>query len=404
MLAITLGSIAPRLRAISNRPLLARAMYIARQAAPQHRTGMSGRMRRTSAVVRSTANPATRNGTTRPERYASGSSTPATRVEEVTARRHKDSRYVSRRGGPDQAAGSYDGDVKRTSDRWFWTMLAIALAPVAAVAFALTRAAQDIGIAASDAPAPVAGFCRQTVVYTLDPFAHAAYGMFAAAAIVALSLGVAAGVASHLRTRRALRGYRTRAAVPTRLAQLATAAAIDRVRLIDSAHPLAFAFGYLRPSVAVSTALVRVLDDRELFAVLLHECEHVRRRDPLRVLVVAVVSRSLPFAPLIASLAELFKAAKEIDADQAVIRAMGSRDALVSALLSAGVAEPLGAAAGFADALSARIAALEGEEPANMGRGWRATAGTALTVLTLAAGVFVIATGAVDAHALHVCG
>jgi beta-lactamase regulating signal transducer with metallopeptidase domain len=176
------------------------------------------------------------------------------------------------------------------------------------------------------------------------------------------------------------------------------------VQAIDSSRPLAFAFGYLCPTVAVSMALVRALDDRELFAVLLHEAEHVRRRDPLRVLVVAVVSKAFLFAPLIASLAERFKEAKEIDADQAVIRAMGSRDALVSALLAAAAYEPLGAAAGFADALSARIAALEGEEPASVGVGWRATAGTALTFFVLAAGLFVIATGAVDAHALHICG
>lgn len=299
--------------------------------------------------------------------------------------------------------GRYYVSVARRSDRLFYALLGASLIPVGAMVFALARAAHDVRAALAGAPAPVAGLCRQAIIYTVDPFAHVAYVAFGAAAVVALALGITGGIATHLRTRRVLREHRADAAVPERLLRLAGAASIRRIQLITSPRPLAFTFGYLAPGVAVSDSLLRSLDDSELEAVLLHEAEHVRKRDPLRVLVVAAISRAFLFAPLLGRLADAFRVAKEIDADQAVIRAMGNRNALVSALLAAGTYDSEGATAGFADALSARIASLEGEEPVSARSGWRAIIATWLSLVVIAAGLFVIATGAVDAHALHIC-
>lgn len=282
-------------------------------------------------------------------------------------------------------------------------VLGASLVPVGAIAFALTQGVHDIRLALAGAPAPVGGICRQAIVYSLDPFAHAAYTGFAAAAVIAVTLGIAAGVATHLRTRRVLRGYRRVTPTPERLTQLAASASIRRIRLLESPRPLAFTLGYLAPSVAVSDTLLRVLNDAELRAVLLHEAEHLRRRDPLRLLVVTVIARAFAYAPLFGVLANAFRVAKEVEADEAAIRAMGSQRALVSALLSAGSYESEGASAGFADALSARIASLEGEDLPPAHPGWRAVGVTALTTLTIAAGLFVIATGAIDGHTLHVC-
>jgi hypothetical protein len=84
---------------------------------------------------------------------------------------------------------------------------------------------------------------------------------------------------------------------------------------------------------------------------------------------------------------------------------MGSRRPLVSALISAGQASGgAEAVAGFSDTLSARIAWLEGDDPQTKPIGsWRAAVVTSVAVLIVAAGLFVITTGAVDAHVLHVC-
>ncbi|MEK7692916.1 MAG: hypothetical protein AAB349_01860, partial [Chloroflexota bacterium] len=95
----------------------------------------------------------------------------------------------------------------RQSDRLFYALLGASLIPVGAMVFALARAAHDIRAALADAPAPVTGLCRQAVIYTVDPFVHVVYVAFGDAAVVALALGITAGVATHLRTRRVLREH-----------------------------------------------------------------------------------------------------------------------------------------------------------------------------------------------------
>jgi len=191
---------------------------------------------------------------------------------------------------------------------------------------------------------------------------------------------------------------------PERLERLAAVAGIRRIRVIGSSQPAAFTVGYFLPLVVVSDALVRALGDRELEALLRHECQHVARRDPLRVLIVTVISHALLFAPALSKWADSFVTAKEIDADDAVIRTMGSRAPLVSALLAVGSLEVRGASAGFADAWSARVDALEGRDVMAAEFGWRAMLSTGLALFAVGAGLFVIVTGMVDAHALHICG
>lgn len=296
--------------------------------------------------------------------------------------------------------------MRPTADSFFLRLLVAAAIPLGAVVFALTRAAHDLEAVLSKGPTPVAGLCRETIAYSLSPLAHASYGGFAAIALLSASLGLFAAVTTHARTRRRLTGELVRdEEPPKRLRDAALAAGVPRVRLLETPQPRAYTFGYLRPTVGMSRGLLDRLDDSELEAVLRHEGAHVRKRDPLRMLVVATITRALLFAPLIGRLSEGFQIAKEIDADQAVIAGMGSRRALVSALIAAGqTPNGAGAVAGFSDTLSARIAWLEGEDlQAKPVGSWRAAVVTSAAVLTVAAGLFVITTGAVDAHVLRVC-
>ncbi len=142
--------------------------------------------------------------------------------------------------------------MRHQSDRLFYALVGASLIPMGAIVFALARAAQDIRAALTGAPSPISGLCRQAVVYTLDPFAHVADVGFAAAAVIAITLGMVAGLATHFRTRRALRGHLLDAPIPERLKRLAGAAGIRRIHVIASSKPLAFTFGYFTPCVAVS--------------------------------------------------------------------------------------------------------------------------------------------------------
>ena len=79
--------------------------------------------------------------------------------------------------------------------------------------------------------------------------------------------------------------------------------------------PKAFCAGLLRPRVHVSEGALRLLDAPELLAVVTHEAHHVRRRDPLRVVMVRSLVRSLPWAPGLGRLAERHATVAELAAD-----------------------------------------------------------------------------------------
>src|SRR5437764_1541851 len=54
-----------------------------------------------------------------------------------------------------------------------------------------------------------------------------------------------------------------------------------RVRLCASLVPVAFTYGWFRPTLVLSRWMVRTLDEQELETVLAHELAHHARRDPL---------------------------------------------------------------------------------------------------------------------------
>ncbi|MDI3316310.1 MAG: M56 family metallopeptidase [Bacillota bacterium] len=122
--------------------------------------------------------------------------------------------------------------------------------------------------------------------------------------------------------------------------------------------PEAFTLGLLRPGVFLSPSLAR-LDDEPLLAVLRHELDHVRHRDPLHRLLEAVLQRSFPYVPLLGYAAGRLEELRETAADEAALAA-GSRpsdllEALAALIETPGA--PPQAAAAEAEALVSPFAA-----------------------------------------------
>ena len=107
------------------------------------------------------------------------------------------------------------------------------------------------------------------------------------------------------------------------------------VRLFQSSRPQAFCAGLLRPRVFLSATARDRLSPAELRAVLAHEGHHVRRRDPLRLLVARILADALFFLPALRRLERRYAELTELAADEAAVRAAGSA-ALASALLKLG--------------------------------------------------------------------
>ena len=140
-----------------------------------------------------------------------------------------------------------------------------------------------------------------------------------------------------------------------------------RTTLIACAAPVALCHGLRWPRILLSTGTVRGLSMTEMEAVLRHEYAHVRRHDPLRLVVARALAAALPAVPLLGELAATLPAAQELAADRAVLNVLGA-EALAGALLKVGDASssvrgPLVAVGAFGDAAlaNARIGQLLGE-------------------------------------------
>ncbi|MGH2796383.1 MAG: M56 family metallopeptidase [Thermoleophilaceae bacterium] len=202
------------------------------------------------------------------------------------------------------------------------------------------------------------------------------------------------------RTARLLRTCGTSVRPPSRLLRAADRSGLTgRVVCVEGPLRLAYTAGLLQPRVYISTAALGALDDDGLAAVLAHEHHHLERRDPLRALVVRVLSTALFPFPLVAALAERFEVAAELDADLAAIGTCGT-PALAGALATLGSApsEVSLAAVGAWSLSSARVDQLCGDDPMrplpSMHRA------IALTVLALLFGVMLAAGQAARANLL----
>lgn len=198
----------------------------------------------------------------------------------------------------------------------------------------------------------------------------AAPGMLLPLAVV-VSIVVVAGltlVRQWRATQRVLRRlipYRVPA--PARLARIAREVGLEgRLDCISQGAALPFCYGFIRPRVYFPLALVGVLSDPELRAVLRHECYHAQSRDPLKVWLSRALARGLYFLPVAGDLRDSYLAAKEIAADEVTANvdelplasallklvSAGEQGAMVDGLAAVS-AEPVGGHA-FAGLISVR--------------------------------------------------
>jgi Zn-dependent protease with chaperone function len=179
--------------------------------------------------------------------------------------------------------------------------------------------------------------------------------------VLIISLGT--GVRELIGTRRVVRelGHLV-APMPHRVLSLARTLELDgRLSYLTTPSPAAFCSGLLRPRITLTAGLVDRLNDAELTAVLLHEHHHLRRRDPLRFLVLHALSAGLFMLPLASVLQRWAETRMELGADRAALSVM-PRGALAGAL-AAVLAFPAVIPAGMAalSATEARIAHLAGK-------------------------------------------
>jgi len=129
---------------------------------------------------------------------------------------------------------------------------------------------------------------------------------------------------------------------------------------LGEVHPGPAVHGILYPRIVLPAGIGRMLDQRELHAVLIHELAHARRRDNLIRLFYEVALCALWFHPLIWLAGAQLALYRELSCDDSVIRKAHGQ-ALVSALAKLAVPEQAGfLQATAASHVSYRLALLAG--------------------------------------------
>lgn len=153
-------------------------------------------------------------------------------------------------------------------------------------------------------------------------------------ALCGIALGLGSLMRQLLATAALIRSLLRRQVIPSRaLAELAGRLSLaGRIDVVVDARPFSFCYWFLRPRVCVSTGLVERLQPDELEAVLLHERSHLRRRDPLRLVIARYFAAGLYVVPVVEDLVEHYTLEKELEADQDAVSALGDVRPLARAL------------------------------------------------------------------------
>jgi len=109
-----------------------------------------------------------------------------------------------------------------------------------------------------------------------------------------------------------------------------------RFLVVAGSNAQAFCAGLVRPRVYVSRAAADQLSRLQLEAVIAHETHHARRRDPLRIMLITVLSDALFFLPALRRLRNRYAELAELAADEAALSAVNDASHLAAALLHFG--------------------------------------------------------------------
>lgn len=105
-----------------------------------------------------------------------------------------------------------------------------------------------------------------------------------------------------------------------------------KVLVVANKKPFAFCLGFAHPKIVLSSTLIKIMNSRELKAILIHERYHLEHKDAVVALMAKIVQSLFPFLPFISDYAKLYFIDRETKADDQAIKTLDSRTFLVSSL------------------------------------------------------------------------
>ncbi|MEJ7792967.1 MAG: M56 family metallopeptidase [Gaiellaceae bacterium] len=213
------------------------------------------------------------------------------------------------------------------------------IAPFAIFALVVSTATAAIGLLFAvainrGAPAHAAGLLLQACTSVIQVAGGVVSLTLLSLPFLLATTGLLHGIRTQWRTVRVIR----RLCAPgfSNARELAAPAAatglIGRIDVVACDDLIALTHGLFRPRVLLSRGAIETLTPPELHAVLAHEANHLRRRDPLRLLAAEIASSAFLIFPLVRDIARHFVVATELAADRAAVAAAGRR-ALAAGLI-----------------------------------------------------------------------
>lgn len=106
-----------------------------------------------------------------------------------------------------------------------------------------------------------------------------------------------------------------------------------RVVEINNAESIVFCFGFWRPKICISRALVDMLDEIELKAVLKHEAQHMNSYEPFKILIIKYFGSIFYFLPILKNSLKRYVTLSELAADEKASKNSLERSGLAGAIL-----------------------------------------------------------------------
>ncbi|MEK7213091.1 MAG: M56 family metallopeptidase [Patescibacteria group bacterium] len=177
--------------------------------------------------------------------------------------------------------------------------------------------------------------CAGQVSFFTHPWLFSALFLGGLMLLLALILAVYTILRLCLKTRKFVRvNVRRQKDQPSdKLAKISRELGIaDRVAENESKEPIVFCYGYRRPKICISSTLISRLSESELTAVLAHEKFHMQAREPVKLLIVRIISLLFFFAPGVKLLAGKYVTFSELAADEAATAGFTNKIPLAQAL------------------------------------------------------------------------
>lgn len=114
--------------------------------------------------------------------------------------------------------------------------------------------------------------------------------------------------------------------MPTKLSQICRQAGLSESKVIVVENPAhyAFSYGLVWPKILISTGLIRRLSPQQLEAVVLHESYHLRLHHPFFLVAGEVMTATIFFLPILASLVKRMRIHFELGADSFAVARQGT--------------------------------------------------------------------------------